>query len=71
MLLSDEFAPITFDDEEVYYKNALINVSKHHSVKSYKKDRLLLKFGWTTKSFEQVYEELKCYELETTKSNNL
>ena len=71
ILLSDDVAPITLDGVDKNYKTALIDLTQPHEVKAYPKDRLLLKFGWTTKLFKQVYEELKHYELETTESNNL
>ena len=59
MLLTDEVAPITFDHGDEYYKNALIDVSQIHSVKPHPKDRLLLKFAWHKKTFEEAEQELK------------
>jgi hypothetical protein len=59
LLLSDDVAPITFDYGDEYYKNALIDVSKHHSVKPYPSDRLLLKFAWHKKTFKEVENELR------------
>ena len=62
ILLSDNAAPITFNNKEYFYKNALIDVSQTHSVKAYPFDRLLLKFAWHDKSFDDVYKEFvkKC-----------
>ena len=59
ILLSDEVAPITFDHGDEYYRHALIDVSQRHSVKPHPKDRLLLKFAWHKKTFEEVEKELK------------
>ena len=59
ILLSDEVAPITFDHGDEYYRHALIDVSQRHSVKPHPKDRLLLKFAWHEKTFEEVEKELK------------
>ena len=59
ILLSDEVAPITFDHGDEYYRYALIDVSQRHSVKPHPKDRLLLKFAWHEKTFEEVEKELK------------
>lgn len=58
ILLSEETAPITFDHGDEYYKHALIDVSQVHSVKAYPKDRLLLKYAWHKKTFEEVKNEL-------------
>ena len=69
ILLSDDVAPITLDGVDKNYKIALIDFTQPHEVKAYPKDRLLLKFGWTTKSFEQVYEELTILEQLENKNN--
>lgn len=59
ILLTDEVSPITFDHGDEYYKHALIDVSQRHSVKPHPTDRLLLKFAWHEKTFEEVKKELK------------
>jgi len=59
ILLSDDVAPITFDHGDEYYKNALIDVSQVHSVKPHPEDRLLLKYAWHEKTFEEIKNELR------------
>tara|TARA_B100000941_G_C28083319_1_gene339873 strand:- start:17 stop:508 length:492 start_codon:yes stop_codon:yes gene_type:complete len=59
LLLTDEVAPITFDNGDEYYRNALIDVSQIHSVKPHTKDRLLLKFAWHKKTFKEIKNELR------------
>mgnify|MGYP005658604045 FL=1 len=58
LLLTEDRAPMTFDHGDVYYKHALIDVSQIHSVKAHPKDRLLLKYAWHKKTFEEVKSEL-------------
>ena len=58
IILSEDNAPITFgDDEDIYYKCALIDISQDHKVKKYPNDRYLLKYCWKTKTFDEVREE--------------
>jgi hypothetical protein len=60
LLLTEDRAPMTFDEGpgDVYYKHALIDVSQPHSVRAHPKDRLLLKYAWHKKTFEEVKSEL-------------
>lgn len=62
ILLSNDTAPITFNNKDYFYKNALIDVSQPHSVKAHPFDRLLLKFAWHHKTYDEVHKELvkKC-----------
>jgi len=56
IILSLESAPIVFEDYgEVYYKCALINITKRHKVPPFNKERLLLKFN----IFDTGYKDAK------------
>lgn len=58
IILSEDNAPITFgDDEDIYYKCALVDISQDHSVKPYPNDRYLLKYCWKDRTFEEIREE--------------
>ena len=59
ILLSDDPTPINIEGKDYFYKQALINLQKEHSVKTDNKERILLKFSIPDKSFEQVAKEIK------------
>ena len=55
ILLSDTYAPITFEDiGDVTYECALVNVAQRHAVKSHPEERILLKLSIFDKSYEDV-----------------
>ena len=54
-VLTDNAAPVTFEDEhDFYYKQCLLNTSLPHSVKNGEHKRLLLKIS----IFDETYESL-------------
>lgn len=53
-ILSEELDPIAFEDEEVYYRNALLNTQVKHAVLSPKNTRYLFKISVFDKSFEEI-----------------
>ena len=54
-VLSDNPAPVTFEDKhDFYYKQCLLNTSLPHSVKNGENERLLLKIS----VFDETYESL-------------
>jgi len=57
-ILSDDPAPIIFDDIEFTYKYALLDTTKSHGVINNDKDRLLFKMSIFNETFEEVKEKL-------------
>jgi hypothetical protein len=46
IILSEDYAPITFEEcGDIKYKCAILDIQKKHKVKSYPKERILLKFS--------------------------
>lgn len=63
ILLSEDNAPVTFEGiDDVYYRCALLDVSKMHKVKAYHKERLFMRFCFPTETFENIENELKMKE---------
>jgi hypothetical protein len=58
-VLSDEAAPITIEDTDYYYTQALLNTTKMHSVQNGPKDRLILKISIFDESFENLANRIK------------
>ena len=58
-ILSDEPAPISFDDEDISYYQGLLNTTVPHSVRNGPKERILLKISIFDKSFEEIAKTLK------------
>lgn len=60
IILTDDPEPITFITYgDVYYKMALLNVARKHSVSASKQDRILVKFSLGTSRYRDI---LKCLE---------
>ena len=55
ILLSDNLTPITFENEDVYYKSALLNTQKLHAVRTGSERRILYKIS----IFDKTYQELR------------
>jgi hypothetical protein len=59
IVLSDDFAPVIFEDYgEINYECALFNTSLNHAVPAYDKERLLLKFSFLDTSYDKIREML-------------
>jgi hypothetical protein len=58
-VLSDEPVPISFDDEDIIYSQALLNTTLPHAVRNGPHERILLKISIFDKSFEEVAKTLK------------
>tara|TARA_Y100001972_G_C7606955_1_gene304215 strand:- start:157 stop:627 length:471 start_codon:yes stop_codon:yes gene_type:complete len=59
IVLSDNFAPVIFEDYgEINYECALFNTSLNHAVPAYEKERLLLKFSFLDTSYDKIREML-------------
>ena len=59
ILLSGDTGPVIFEDYgKIYYKCALFNNQEWHAVPSYNKERLLLKFAYSKRSYEKVLTTL-------------
>jgi hypothetical protein len=58
-LISDDLAPITFEDGEFFYHQCLLNTQVKHSVLNTQKERILLKFSIFDKSYNEVLKTLK------------
>ena len=57
-LLSDGAAPVRFGDNEYYYRTALLNTSRKHSVDKYPTDRILFKLSVKDESFSSVKQKI-------------
>ncbi len=57
-LLSDGAAPVRFTDNEYYYKSALLNTTRKHSVDKYPKDRILFKLSVKDEGFDTVKQKI-------------
>jgi len=57
-LLSDGAAPVRFTDSEYYYRTALLNTSRKHSVDKYPKDRILFKLSVKNEGFDIVKQKI-------------
>jgi len=58
-MLSDDPAPISFEDEDIVYHQALLNTTLPHAVCNGSHERILLKISIFDKSFEEVAKTLK------------
>tara|TARA_B100001057_G_C22635091_1_gene865930 strand:+ start:332 stop:853 length:522 start_codon:yes stop_codon:yes gene_type:complete len=59
IILSGHTGPVVFEDYgKIYYKCALLNSQEWHSVPSYDEDRVLVKFAYFKKSYEEVLTNL-------------
>ena len=55
IVLTDDYSPVIFEDfGKINYECALFNTSLRHSVPAYHKERLLLKFAFKDKSYDDV-----------------
>ena len=57
-LLSDGAAPVRFGENEYYYKTALLNTTRTHSVDKYPKDRILFKLSIKDEGFDIVKQKI-------------
>lgn len=57
-LLSDGAAPVRFGDNEYYYKTALLNTTRTHSVDKNPKDRILFKLSIKDEGFDIVKQKI-------------
>ena len=57
-LLSDGAAPVRFGDNEYYYRTALLNTTRKHSVDKHPADRLLFKLSVKYESFDSVKQKI-------------
>ena len=61
IILSDDYAPITFEEYgDITYKAALLNLQKKHAVKAHPKERLLIKFSMTDIEYEDALRNYLC-----------
>ena len=59
ILLSEDNAPITFEDiGDVHYKCALLDVKKKHMIKAHDKDRWLFNLSILEKTYDECLERL-------------
>ena len=58
-VLSDNAAPVQFDNRLYHYKQALLNTSIPHSVHNGPEERILLKISIFDVSFEELAERIK------------
>jgi len=58
-VLTDDPAPISFEDEDIVYHQALLNTTLRHSVANGPNERILLKISIFDSSFEEVAAKLK------------
>ena len=60
IMLSDNYAPITFEESgDHFYKCALLNIQKQHSVKSHDKERVLIKFSIFDVEYNEAVKRMK------------
>ena len=57
-LLSDGAAPVRFGENEYYYKTALLNTTRTHSVDKNPKDRILFKLSIKEECFDIVKQKI-------------
>ena len=57
-LLSDGAAPVRFSENEYYYRTALLNTTRTHSVDKYPKDRILFKLSIKAEGFDIVKQKI-------------
>ena len=57
-LLSDGAAPVRFGENEYYYKTALLNTTRTHSVDKSPKDRILFKLSIKDEGFDIVKQKI-------------
>ena len=57
-LLSDGAAPVRFSNNEYYYKTALLNTSRKHSVDKSANDRILFKLSIKDEGFDIVKQKI-------------
>jgi len=57
-LLSDGAAPVRFGDNEYYYRTALLNTTRTHSVDKSSKDRILFKLSIKDEGFDIVKQKI-------------
>lgn len=58
-ILSDDPAPITFGDVEVFYEQALLNTRVPHSVNNLNSERILLKISIFDESYESLSSRIE------------
>jgi hypothetical protein len=57
-LLSDGAAPVRFGENEYYYRTALLNTTRTHSVDKSPKDRILFKLSIKDEGFDIVKQKI-------------
>jgi hypothetical protein len=57
-LLSEGAAPVRFGENEYYYRTALLNTTRTHSVDKYPKDRILFKLSVKDEDFSIVKQKI-------------
>lgn len=64
IILSDDYAPAEFEGfGNVKYECALFNTSVNHAVPAYHEERLLLKFAYLNKSYDEIRSNLSSLSL--------
>lgn len=58
-ILSDDEAPVTIEGRDYFYKQALLNTTRPHSVTNGKSLRLLLKISLFDEAFEDLAKRIK------------
>mgnify|MGYP003127241046 CR=1 FL=1 len=59
IILSENYGPVKFKEYgEIYYKQALFNNNRMHSIPAFEEERLLLMFPYFNKSYEDVKNSL-------------
>jgi len=58
-ILSEDPSPVTFDNKDYWYSQALLNTSVPHSVWNKSSERILLKISIATESYEDLANRIK------------
>lgn len=58
IILTNDRAPVTFNDVDYYYECALLNTAIRHSVVNGNQERILLKFSIFNETFEEVANKI-------------
>lgn len=57
-VLTDDPAPITIEDTDYTYKQAVLDTTRLHGVKTQEKERILLKLSISDSSYEDIIEDI-------------
>jgi len=61
-VLTDDLAPITIEDTDYLYKQAVLDTTKQHGVKTQEKERILLKLSISHSTYEDIVSDIpECY----------